>query len=355
MYIQLSGPSKLSNQDVQNNIKMRSDSINPKDFLNMSVTREDVIWCYQNLLGRNAESEAAIDSHLVFERVKDLVAFFVQSAEFAASASVKPEHIARQHIWPRADEQTQKIDVDATHEELEQCAVVIKEAWQAEGRRQAHFSVLSSEEFLPTNLAGSIDAFWASGEAEALLATRILARHGVTNLAERVCAEYGCGVGRVTNGFARHFKAVHGYDISEPHLAYARQRTAEVGFKNIAYHECLELMRTQIEPCDFFYSAIVFQHNPPPVIMELIRRALASLRPGGLAIFQVPTFIAGYQFKLKDWLESESRVHMHCVPQAPIIGRILNQGCKLLEIREDGFAGSPETIISNTFVVSRPD
>lgn len=323
----------------------------------MSVTREDVIWCYQNLLGRNAESEAVIDSHLGFESVKDLVALFVHSAEFANSGSAKPERIARQHIWLRADEQTQLIETSATHQELEQCAAVIKEAWQAEGRRQAHFSVLSNEEFLPTNLAGSIDTFWASGEAEALLATRILAKHGVTNLAERVCSEYGCGVGRVTNGFARHFKAVHGYDISEPHLVHARQHTAEVGLKNIVYHECLELMKAQIEPCDFFYSAIVFQHNPPPVIIELIRRALASLRPGGVAIFQVPTFIAGYQFKLKGWLEGASggRVHMHCIPQASIIEIISNQGCKLLEIREDGFAGSPETIISNTFAVSKPD
>jgi 2-polyprenyl-3-methyl-5-hydroxy-6-metoxy-1,4-benzoquinol methylase len=337
-------------------MKMGSDSINLKGFPNMTVTREDVIWCYQNLLGRNAESEAAINSHLVVESVKDLVVFFVHSAEFNSSASAKPEHTARQHIWLRADEQTQLIETSATHQELDQCAAVIKEAWQAEGRTQAHFSVLSSEEFLPTNLARSIDSFWASGEAEAVLATRILARHGVANLAERVCVEYGCGVGRVTNGFARLFKTVHGYDISEPHLVHARQHTAEVGLKNIVYHECLEMMKTQIEPCDFFYSAIVFQHNPPPVIMELIRRALASLRPGGVAIFQVPTFIADYQFKLKDWLEAGpgSRVHMHCVPQAQIIECIFNQGCKLLEIREDGFAGSPDTIISNTFVVRRP-
>jgi 2-polyprenyl-3-methyl-5-hydroxy-6-metoxy-1,4-benzoquinol methylase len=323
----------------------------------MSVTRENVIWCYQNLLGRSAESEAAINSHLVFESVKDLVAFFVNSAEFNSSASAKPERIVRQHIWLRADEQTQLIETSATHQELDQCAAVIKEVWQTEGLTQAHFSVLSNEEFLPKNLTGSIDTFWASGVAEALRAVHILARHGIANFAERVCAEYGCGVGRVTNGFARHFKAVHAYDISEPHLVHARQHTAEIGLKNIAYHECLELMKTQIEPCDFFYSAIVFQHNPPPVIMELIRRALTSLRPSGVAIFQVPTFIAGYQFKLKDWLAAGpgGRVHMHCVPQGPIIERIFNQGCKLLEIREDGFVGSPETIISNTFVVRRPD
>jgi SAM-dependent methyltransferase len=322
----------------------------------MSVVREDVIWCYRNLLGRNAESEITIDSHLAFESVKDLVASFVHSAEFTGKASAKTEGTTRQHVWLLADAQTQLIETSATQQELDQCTAVIKEAWQAEGRTQAHFSVLSNEQFLPTNLAGSINTFWASGEGEAVRAAHILARHGVTNLAERVCVEYGCGVGRVTNGFAKHFKFVHAYDISEPHLVHARQHSAEVELKNISYYECLDLMKTRLEPCDFFYSAIVFQHNPPPLIIELIRHALTSLRPGGVAVFQVPTFIAGYEFKLKDWLEAEPglRLHMHCVSQATIIEHIFNQGCKLLEIREDGFTGSPESIISNTFVVCRP-
>ncbi len=322
----------------------------------MNVTREDVIWCYQNLLGRSAESEAAIESHLVFNSMRDLVAFFVRSAEFSGGTSAESNDSGRHNLWPSADAQTQKINIDATHEVLDQCAAVIRNVWQSEGRNQAHFSVMSNEQYLPANLPRSLEAFWASGEDEATLAARILAKHGITNLTERVCVEYGCGVGRVTNGFAKRFKAVHAYDISEPHLVYARQRTADLGLKNITYRECLELMKTQIEACDFFYSAIVFQHNPPPVIAELIRRALASLRPGGVAIFQVPTFIADYQFNLKDWLQAmaDSRVHMHCVPQTLVIELIFSQGCKLLEIREDGFAGSPDTIISNTFVVSRP-
>src|SRR5271169_236009 len=41
---------------------------------------------------------------------------------------------------------------------------------------------------------------------------------------------------------------------------------------------------------DLFFSIIVLQHNPPPVILGILDAAFAGLRPGGLAFFQVPTY-----------------------------------------------------------------
>jgi acetyltransferase-like isoleucine patch superfamily enzyme len=50
------------------------------------VTREEIVWCYRNLLGREPESEEAIFAHAQCKSFKDLVAAFTGSAEFLARA-----------------------------------------------------------------------------------------------------------------------------------------------------------------------------------------------------------------------------------------------------------------------------
>ena len=49
----------------------------------MPVSREEVLWCYRNLLKRNPESEAALKSHLGNKSFRQLVEGFVRSPEFA--------------------------------------------------------------------------------------------------------------------------------------------------------------------------------------------------------------------------------------------------------------------------------
>jgi hypothetical protein len=48
------------------------------------VSRDDVVWCYRNLLGREPESEMAIDWHCRNESFRGMVEQFVTSAEFQA-------------------------------------------------------------------------------------------------------------------------------------------------------------------------------------------------------------------------------------------------------------------------------
>lgn len=58
----------------------------------MSVSREEIVWCYRNLLGREPESEAAVESLLAQPDFKRLVERLAQSPEFAARAA--PEKAA---------------------------------------------------------------------------------------------------------------------------------------------------------------------------------------------------------------------------------------------------------------------
>lgn len=314
-----------------------------------TVSRDDIFWCYRNLLGREPESDHTIRGHLSTPGFKQLVLNFLTSQEFIgrqSSVSLHSQEPGLPPFLPALD-----IAVDATSEELGKCAAKIKTVWEHLGSEKAHFSVLTFKEFLPQNLNTSIDSFWASGESEASLVIRSLSQYGFDQLADKVCVEYGCGVGRVTSSFAKYFKRVHGYDISRNHLAHAKTRVAEVAAQNIEFHECAHDFRVAIEPCDFFYSLIVLQHNPPPVIVSLIRIALAALKPNGIAIFQVPTYIIGYRFILNEWLAADHALdmQMHCVPQDVIFKIIDESGCKLVSVREDGWPDAPGQMISNTF------
>jgi FkbM family methyltransferase len=59
------------------------------------VSRDDVIWCYRNLLGREPESDMVIDWHSQFKSFRSLLEQFVQSEEFRAirGAGKAPTHI----------------------------------------------------------------------------------------------------------------------------------------------------------------------------------------------------------------------------------------------------------------------
>jgi SAM-dependent methyltransferase len=317
----------------------------------MSVSRENVIWCYEHILGRSPESESVIDAHLHWPDTKELALAFVSSEEFLSRRPRTPSTSPESYVGLPTVLEKLDIEVDATADELALCAAKIKNAWEHLGDEKAHYSVLSNDAYLPNTLDGVIDQFWASGELEVNQAIRAYQLYGGGDVEPKVCVEYGCGVGRLTGYFAKSFKYVHAYDISRKHLDHARERTRELRVSNVAFHECAEDFRVAIEPCDFFYSAIVLQHNPPPVIVELIRIALSALKPGGVAMFQVPTYIVGYRFCLAEWLATEHvlDMQMHCVPQETILKIIATTGCRLIELREDGCTGARDQIVSNTF------
>lgn len=249
-----------------------------------------------------------------------------------------------------------KIDFAATPEQLALCVNRVKSVWEHLGETKPHFSVLTGTQYLPENLdADTLESFWASGESEAAALNEVLSNHGFKDLALKVCVEFGCGVGRVSMGFAKLFSRVHAYDISTNHLNIAGQRANETSTRNAIFHACSEHFLDDIERCDFFYSVIVFQHNPPPIIASLISKALGSLRAGGIAIFQVPTYIVGYSFNLEKWLAADHALdmQMHCVPQDQIFRIISSSNCRVVEVREDNWTGSPDLYISNTFVVQK--
>lgn len=319
----------------------------------MAISREEVLWAYRLILGREPESEKAIQVHLRHDNIASLRANFLSCSEFKKKNSTLASDQRRLH-FNRLDLPKISVETTATPAQLALCLAKIKAAWTHLGLSRPHFSVLTNKIYLPENLENNLDNFYTSGENEAARTGRMLERHGVTDLSDKVCVEYGCGVGRVTMGLARRCKYIHGYDISQGHLDLAKQRAKELDIGNCRFHLCSDNLLEPLEKCDFFYSVIVFQHNPPPVIRHLIRNALRALNTGGIAIFQVPTYFFDYHFSIDEWLAATHRLdmQMHCIPQDAVFSIIAEEDCKLLDVREDNRTGS-DRFISNTFVVRK--
>ncbi len=315
----------------------------------MSVSRDDVIFAYRLLLNRLPESEAAIEHHARTDDLRSLLASFLRSPEFLLKA---PGPI-RERL--PLDLPALEIDTDATDASTARCLAEIRKTWTQLGIDRPHFSVITDPRFLPENISGSLNDFWQTGQREAAMVVNVARRHLTGDSANQTCVEYGCGVGRVTIDLARDFAIVHAYDISATHLALARRRSHDNGLTNIVFHHCGDDPLARLEPCDLYYSVIVFQHNPPVIISRLIRSALRTLKPSGIALFQVPTYEAGYRFRTAAWLAASHApdMQMHCLPQSRIFEIIAEEHCAVLEVREDNWAGPATQRLSNSFVVRK--
>ena len=180
----------------------------------------------------------------------------------------------------------------------------VSEVWSAYGKTDPFWSVLTDERWRSKNLTNGqiLDAFYETGESEVLRLDAWLRRNDLESRGA-VCAEYGCGVGRITHALARRFRRVVAFDISEPHLDAAQKRLFEQGVQNVDYVVVRnEAALDRLRGIDLFYSILVLQHNPPPIMADILTRAFSGLKPGGMAFFQIPTYALNYSFSLAEYL-----------------------------------------------------
>jgi SAM-dependent methyltransferase len=132
-----------------------------------------------------------------------------------------------------------------------------------------------------------VDSFLASGEQDyQQFVLSALERCGVPSLG-KVMVELGCGVGRMTANFARHYEHVIAVDVSAEMLRNARQiHSAE---KNIAWVHAsgTDLACLSTGTADFVFSYLVLQHLPTEELaITYVQEMLRILRPGGVFLFQ---------------------------------------------------------------------
>ena len=160
--------------------------------------------------------------------------------------------------------------------------------------------------------------------------------------------DFGCGVGRLTQGLCHHFDYVTGVDISKTMIDGA-MRFNKFGTKctyitNIEPHlKCLDN-----DTFDLVYTNIVLQHMPPRYQVEYIKEFFRVLKPGGMALFQVRTAKGHksgslaekiYNFKMERWkpfwkiVRGRPPIQVHTIsPQ--VVKEVIDEcGAMLLDVQ----------------------
>jgi len=250
------------------------------------------------------------------------------------------------------------VETEATPGQLAAMLARIGTYWAQVGLDAPHWSVLVDERFRPERIGGMEAHFYNTGLYDAELLRSALDRHGVRPAELPRCVEFGCGVGRVTVHLAGMFRRVTACDISAPHLALAKAACAARGLTRVLTHRTTPEAPMPEGRWEAWFSAITLQHNPPPLMRHLLGLGLAGLMRGGVAMFQIPTWLEGYRFSVADYLAATEppAMEMHALPQPAVFATIAAAGCEVLEVREQprAFGVDGETGLSNLFLVRRP-
>jgi SAM-dependent methyltransferase len=323
------------------------------DGMNANIASEqDVIMAYRLILGREPESSAAVQNvvgkEIPFTEMRDA---FLRSVEF------------RQNVIGRIGGMLKPLDWDANPVETEvdddTLALLyahVEQVWSNLGSAEPHYSVLTNQKFKSGQFEQHAAEFVSSGTNSLRVFQKTLERNSINVSQFRDCFELGCGVGRVTVKLAETFPKVIAADVSAPHLELARSALSSSAPDVVEFRKLESIGSLDLLPkFDVFYSVIVLQHNPPPVIGILLKKILSKLREGGIGYFQVPAYALGYRFDSKIYLREflgNTRMEMHVYPQRELLELIREQGCRLVEMREDNLVGS-RNMISNSILVMK--
>ena len=304
------------------------------------LTVSDIEYAYRLFLGREPENSDVVRTLIEScESIGDLRARFLSSQEFQSHIGSSPNQ------RPRGDRMP--VELSVSRQTLARLIYHVEGTWQELGKSEPHWSVLTHETFLSNNIEQNKSSFFSTGEGAVDELRQTADRCGIDLANYRSCFELGCGVGRVTLWLSRTFPHVVAADISGPHLELAKESLARYNRDNVTFVKLSSIEDVErLSDFDVFYSLIVLQHNPPPVIALLLSQILRKLLPGGIAYFQVPTYAVGYRFNAREYIDGLTArgMEMHVLPQDTLFQIINDCGCRLLEVREDNSTGDPNMV-----------
>lgn len=114
---------------------------------------------------------------------------------------------------------------------------------------------------------------------------------------ERVL-DFGCGVGRLLLPLANRCREVTGCDVSSAMLAEARRNCDEAGASNVTLTQNDDDLQALDGGYDFIHSFIVLQHIAPNRGEHIVRKLVAKLCPGGIAMFHI-SYSTGLTSRMK--------------------------------------------------------
>ena len=81
------------------------------------------------------------------------------------------------------------------------------------------------------------------------------------------------------------------------------------------------------------------------------------LAPGGVAVFQIPTYLRGYRFRAADYFAEPppaGGIGLHVLPQEVVFALAARAGCVPLEVWSDPTIWPPPVCTSSLFMFHKP-
>ena len=225
----------------------------------------------------------------------------------------------------------------------------LQEDWDESGRDDPLWSVLSRsgkrgnrwdlEDFLQTGI-DEIDAL-----------NKYLLGLGL-QLPRAHALDFGCGPGRLSQALARHVTEVDGVDISPSMIALANRlnRFSERCRYHLNVADDLEIFENAT--FDLIYSNITLQHMLPVYARSYVREFARVLRPGGLAIFQIPAQQVGALRRAKAAIPGpvlrayqrarygeHPATEMHGIPRPEVLQLCQESGLQVVDVQADPEVG----------------
>jgi len=315
------------------------------------ISADDVRYGYRFMLGREVESDDVIQNALLaYPTFEALRAALLASEEFRFAQAVRAGSALR-HPFPDAPPQVVTRLTPAQRARLITATIAQRIAL---GETEPHWSTMPQDAFRAARMDETTRAaFEETGKVEVERFLAALKRGGIAPGQLRHCVELGCGVGRLTRVLAGALPRVTGTEVSASHLAVARSGLDAAGLETLN----LVLLNgaaafERVPRCDALVSIGWLQLLPPPVACYFLERMLERLNPGGIAYLQLVTGLLGYAY---DAATAEppapGEVQTHAIPQPALFALLAEQGCNLVEIREDP-ATSPQ-LLSNTLLARK--